>query len=376
MKILCAGPTTMANNVREQLSVSKTNPDLDPTYAPYQRRVEAKLSALLHTTATSFFMLGEGIMGLEAAIFSLVEPEDRVLVLSNGFFGGGFAEYVKHCGGKAHVLNFEYDKGIDIETLHVFLEQDHDFKVATFVHCETPTGVTNDLVGISQLLKRYGILVITDCVSSMGGEDIHFDETGVDVMLGGSQKVLSAPVGLSLVTLSEDAKRAIASRRTPILSYYLNFKNHYDFNGAPFPYTMNENLIYAMDAALDNLMAKDAVTLHRTYSELTRRIVTNAGLKLYAKDSFSNTVTAVKMPDGIPAEALLQTMRERGIAISKGVSSFSDDLFRIGHMGENISYDNFLSLFEALDDSFRALGVTLNASMKDAFLMAHLYGEV
>ncbi|EGY80578.1 pyridoxal-phosphate-dependent aminotransferase family protein [Peptoniphilus indolicus] len=367
MKILCAGPTSISPEVLNALSKSKTNPDLDPEYQVFHRSVEKKISKLLNTEATSFFMLGEGIMGLEAAIISLVEPQDRVLVLSNGFFGAGFADYVKFAGGTPVVLEFDFRNGIDVNKLDSFLQQDSNFKLATFVHCETPSGLTNDLNEIVSVLKKYNILTIADCVSSLGGEAIDFDESGLDVLLGGSQKCLSAPVGITIVTISDRAKKVIDDRKTPVISYYMNFKNYYDFKGAPFCYTMNENLIYAMDIALEELFNRNSIELHKTYADITREIIQSAGLELYAKNCRSNTVTAVLMPNEIESESLLKLMRQKYIAISKGVGNMSEKLFRIGHMGQNISKDNFKALFKALDECFKELGVELKISLYDSF---------
>lgn len=367
MKILCAGPTSISQEVLNAMSISKTNPDLDPEYVTYHRSVEKKVSDILNTEATSFFMLGEGILGLEASIISLVEPNDRVLVLSNGFFGAGFADYVNFAGADPTLLEFDYRHGIDVAELEKFLEKDHDFKVATFVHCETPSGITNDLKAITNALNKYGIISIADCVSSFGGEEINFDDSGLDVLLGGSQKCISAPVGISIVTISQRAKKVIEERNTPVKSYYLNFKNYYDFKGSPFCYTWNENLIYSIDVALDELINKDSISLHKKYAQITREIVEKAGLELYAKDYFSNTVTAVLMPNNINAQILLDEMKKHDIAISKGVGSLSEKIFRIGHMGQNISEDNFKALFKALDESFKTLGVELKTSLFNEF---------
>ncbi|MDY2986747.1 MAG: alanine--glyoxylate aminotransferase family protein [Peptoniphilus sp.] len=367
MKILCAGPTSISPEVLNALSKSKTNPDLDPEYQVFHRSVEKKISKLLNTEATSFFMLGEGIMGLEAAIISLVEPQDRVLVLSNGFFGAGFADYVKFAGGTPVVLEFDFRNGIDVNKLDEFLQQDSNFKLATFVHCETPSGLTNNLNEIVSTLKKYNLLTIADCVSSLGGEAIDFDKSGLDVLLGGSQKCISAPVGITIVTISDRAKKAIDDRKTPVNSYYMNFKNYYDFKEAPFCYTMNENLIYAMDIALEQLFNRNSIELHKTYADITREIIQSAGLELYAKNCPSNTVTAVLMPNEIEAECLLKLMRQKDIAISKGLGNMSEKLFRIGHMGQNISKDNFKALFKALDECFKELGIELKISLYDSF---------
>ncbi|WP_235860778.1 pyridoxal-phosphate-dependent aminotransferase family protein [Peptoniphilus porci] len=264
MKILCAGPTSIDDEVMALMGKSFTNPDIDPEYEKIHRRVERKISKLLKTEATSFIMLGEGMIGLEAAICNLVEAGDRVLVLNNGVFGAGFADFVKFYDGVAQIYEDDFRRGFDIEKLKNFLAKDHDFKVATMVHCETPSGITNDVKSICNLLNSYGILTVVDTVSGMGGEDFDFDDYKVDIAIGGSQKCISAPTGLTLVTISKDAKKVIANRKKPVPSYYMNFLNYYDYSdGFAFPYTMNENLTYALDLALDKLFERDSVALHK-----------------------------------------------------------------------------------------------------------------
>ena len=368
MKILCAGPTSIDPRVMEVMGKSLTNPDIDPEYEKKHRQVEKKISKLLKTEATSFIMLGEGMIGLEGAIINLVEKGDRVLVLNNGVFGGGFADFVKYYEGVPYIYEDDFRRGFDIEKLKNFLEKDHDFKVATMVHCETPSGITNDVKTICKLLNSYGILTIVDTVSGMGGEEFDFDDYKVDIALGGSQKCISAPTGLTLVTISERAKQAIRDRKKPVPSYYMNFENYYAYSdGFAFPYTMNENLTYALDLALDLLFEKDSLALHKKYAEVTREIFEKAGFELYAKDSRSNTLTAVIVPEGFIAEDIIGALRKKGILISKGAGDIFEKVFRIGHMGNNISYENFLELYEKLDEVFGELGIKTKVSLKEEF---------
>lgn len=368
MKILCAGPTSIDPRVMEVMGKSLTNPDIDPEYEKKHRQVEKKISKLLKTEATSFIMLGEGMIGLEGAIINLVEKGDRVLVLNNGVFGAGFADFVKYYEGVPYIYEDDFRRGFDIEKLKNFLEKDHDFKVATMVHCETPSGITNDVKTICKLLKSYGILTIVDTVSGMGGEEFDFDDYKVDIALGGSQKCISAPTGLTLVTISERAKQAIRDRKKSVPSYYMNFENYYAYSdGFAFPYTMNENLTYALDLALDLLFEKDSLALHKKYAEVTREIFEKAGFELYAKDSRSNTLTAVMVPEGFIAEDIIGALRKKGILISKGAGDIFEKVFRIGHMGNNISYENFLELYEKLDEVFGELGIKTKVSLKEEF---------
>lgn len=367
MKLLCPGPTSVRKEVIKAMANCKTNPDLDPNYEIFHRNMEKKISKLLNTNSTSFVMLGEAILGLESAIVSLMEKGERVLVIYNGFFGEGFADYVKFHGGEAVKYKDDFRHGIDLNKLEEFLEKDHDFSIATMVHCETPSGLTNDIKSICTLLKKYNILTIVDSVSAIGGEKIDFDTFNVDCLLGGSQKCISAPAGLTLVTLSERAKEKISNRKEEIPSYYMNFKNHYDCDFAPFPYTMNENLVYALDKALDITLSSNFEEKHKKYAISTREVFTKAGFELYPKDSFSNTVTSILVPEGHNSTEIELSLQKKGIIIGKGVGPLRENIIRIGHMGQNINYENFEELYRSLDEVFSELNIKTNKPLLELF---------
>lgn len=366
MKILCAGPTSIDKRVLAKMAQNETNPDLDPAYTEFHRSVEEKFSALLKTKEKTILMLGEGMIALEASVCSLMERGERVLVLYNGYFGEGFKEYVRFFGGEAVLYPCDFEKGINVEELREFLKKDHDFAIATMVHCETPSGITNDIQSICTLLKEYGILSIVDAVSSVGGEDIDFDAFHVDLLLSASQKAISAPTGLSTITISQRALEKMR-KREEIPSYYMNLLNYMsDTDGFSFPYTMSEGLTYALNEALDLLIEKDGIALHKKYAENTRKVFQECGFELFPRDSFSNTVTAVRMPEGITSTQVLEEMKKRGILLSKGIGEYENLILRIGHMGHNISYDNFNEMYGALDESFKALELN-RPSLQEAF---------
>ena len=124
-----------------------------------------------------------------------------------------------------------------------------------------------------------------------------------------------------------------------------------------FPYTMSEHLTGALNKALDLWEMRDSVNLHRTYGKMTRELFVKEGFELYPKDSFADTVTAVCLPEGISATEFLAKCRERGVFISKGAGKLHDRIIRIGHMGANISKDNFAALFKVLDEVFASYGI-------------------
>ena len=202
-KIMTPGPTQVAENVRLARSLECTNPDLDEDFVEFYKETCEKISALLHTSNETLILSGEGILGLEAAIASMTEPGDKVLVLDNGIYGKGFADFVSMYGGKPELYTRDYQNTFDIKELENFLVDNHDYKYATVVHGDTPSGMLNNVAAICPLLKKYGILTVVDSVSASFGEPLSIDACQIDIMCGGSQKVVSAPPGLTFVVVSD-----------------------------------------------------------------------------------------------------------------------------------------------------------------------------
>ena len=370
VKIMTPGPTQVRENVRMARSFVTTNPDLDLTFYDEYKELCDHLSSLLHTDNASYILNGEGILGLEAACASLTEPGDRVLVLDNGLFGKGFADFVKLYGGEPVLYTVSDKKAIDIDALKQYLQVDHDFKYATVVHCDTPTGVLNPIEQICPLLKQYGILTVVDAVASMFGVEIDIDASQVDVLCGGSQKALSAPPGLTMLTVSNDAIAAMEQRKTPIASFYANiltFKNYYKDKW--FPYTMPISDIYGLGAALDNVLAdRNIYVRHTQIAQAVRTAVVEAGLKLYLDSDYCPTVTVIEVPDGIDSAQFLQHMTEvYGIMIAGCFDYLAGKVFRLGHMGEGANVEDVIAMLDAMDKTFADLGHSLKCSMKDVF---------
>ena len=158
-KIMTPGPTQVAENVRLARSLECTNPDLDEDFVEFYKETCEKISALLHTSNETLILSGEGILGLEAAIASMTEPGDKVLVLDNGIYGKGFADFVSMYGGKPELYTRDYRNTLDVKELEDFLADNHDYKYATVVHGDTPSGMLNDVAAICPLLKKYGIRI-------------------------------------------------------------------------------------------------------------------------------------------------------------------------------------------------------------------------
>lgn len=370
-KIMTAGPTQVRENVRRARSLETTNPDLDVEFFEFYKETCDILQELMHSSGTAYILGGEGILGLEAACASLTEPGDRVLVLDNGIFGKGFADFVSIYGGEPVLFTSDYRKPVDAAELKAFLDKDHDFKYATVVHCDTPSGVINDVSAICPLLEEYGILSVVDSVAGMFGEYINVDESKIDILCGGSQKALSAPAGLTMLWVSNKAMEAMESRKAPVASFYaniLNFKTYYQDKW--FPYTMPISDITGLRAAIDNVKAEpDIIGRHEKIAAAARYAIVKAGLSLYLKEGFSNTVTVVEVPEGLTDKQILSTMQEKyNIMISGCFDVLAGKVVRIGHMGENANIEDMAMTLDAMDRTFEDLAHPLKCSMKEEFL--------
>lgn len=369
-KIMTPGPTQVAENVRLARSRECTNPDLDENFVEFYKETCEEISRLLHTDNETLILGGEGILGLEAACASMTEPGDRVLVLDNGIYGKGFADFVSMYGGCPELYSRDYRETLDVQELENFLQEHHNYKYATVVHGDTPSGMLNDVSAICPLLKKYGIMTVVDSVSASFGEPMRISDWQIDIMCGGSQKVVSAPPGLTFVVISNDAKKAMADRKTPIASFYANlttFAHYYEEKW--FPYTMPISDIYGLRAAIDNIAADpDILTRHEKIAEASRKAITGAGLNLYLKSGFSSTVTVFEVPEGTTAKAILDGVKnDYNIMLAGSFDVLAGKVIRIGHMGNNSDYYNVREVFAALDGTLARLGVPLKASMEKLF---------
>ena len=369
-KIMTPGPTQVAENVRLARSRECTNPDLDENFVEFYKETCKKISHLLHTDNETLILDGEGILGLEAACASMTEPGDRVLVLDNGIYGKGFADFVSMYGGCPELYSRDYRETLDVQELENFLKEHHNYKDATVVHGDTPSGMLNDVSAICPLLKKYDIMTVVDSVSASFGEPMRISDWQIDIMCGGSQKVVSAPPGLTFVVISDDAKKAMADRKTPIASFYANlttFAHYYEEKW--FPYTMPISDIYGLRAAIDNIAADpDILTRHEKIAEASRKAITGAGLNLYLKSGFSSTVTVFEVPEGTTAKAILDGVKnDYNIMLAGSFDVLAGKVIRIGHMGNNSDYYNVREVFAALDGTLARLGVPLKASMEKLF---------
>ena len=371
IKIMTPGPTQVAENVYHARSLRTTNPDLDPQFYDFYRDTCRLFGKLIHTENPCFILGGEGILGLEAACASLTEPGERVLVIDNGIFGKGFADFVSMYQGEPVVWSLDYHNPLTQEKLRNYLEKDHDFKYATIVHSDTPTGLLNPVEQLCPVLKEYGILTVVDSVTGMFADELNVDEAQIDIVCGGSQKALSAPPGLTMVAVSREAFQAMHDRKTPIRSFYANlltFETYYEDQW--FPYTMPVSDIMGLRQALENVAADtQQLARHGKIASAARKALTDAGLTLYLESGFASSVTVFYVPEGMKAQEILDTMvKKYHIMIAGCFDILAGKVLRIGHMGNHANIADMTETLSALADTLKELGFVLKADPAERFL--------
>ncbi|MGL5100320.1 MAG: pyridoxal-phosphate-dependent aminotransferase family protein, partial [Fusobacteriaceae bacterium] len=288
---------------------------------------------------------------------------DEVLVIGNGIFGDGFADLIEPYGGKVSKFKGDWKTPINSDELEMFIKNSRKkFKYATIVHCDTPSGMLNDIKKICKILKSNNILTVVDSVAAMGGTPLEVDNWGIDIVLGASQKVFSAPPGLTFLTVSKDAWKIMKKRETSVPSYYCNLllwenaiENRY------FPYSMPASDLMGLDVAMDNILSYGVEKIcenHSKIAEYTRKTLDEMGVENYLKEGYSPTVTAFIVPEEYEADSIIKHMKERySVLIAGSYGELKGKVLRIGHMGENISNNRVEYTLKALKNSLEDLKI-------------------
>jgi aspartate aminotransferase-like enzyme len=336
------------------------------------------MSEVFQTENQSYLITGSGTAAMEAALANTISKGDRVLNIVGGKFGQRFMQITETHKGIPVQLEVEWGHGVNPDDVRYIMEEEEDIKAVTIVHNETSTGVTNPINEVGKIMQDYDALYIVDTVSSLGGDDVFVDGYGIDICVTGSQKCLAAPPGMAAITLSDDAWDVVD--KTDNQTYYLNLKKYKksgDATPPETPYTPAVSLIYAMQESLRVIMEEgleERVLRHKLAAKATQNGVTALGLDLFAQNEVSsNTVTSVKMPEGITDKELRGTMRERyRIELAGGQDHLKGNVFRIGHMG-NVTHREIISTIAALEMTLQGLGLDLEigegvAAVADTYL--------
>jgi len=356
------GPTMVHPRVYDAMSKPIVG-HLDSYFIDVMGDVQQLLKMVYGTSAgTTIVISGTGSAGMEAAVANFVEPGMKIGVFANGYFSDRLTEMAKRHGG--NLVRFEKPWGevFTDDEAEAFIRREKP-QVVTFVHAETSTGALQPGRAICAAAHAVGAIVIGDCVTSLGGMPVAFDETGIDVAYSCTQKGLSCPPGLSPMAISTRAMDWLRSRTSPSRSWYLDLKLIYDYSTVSHRYhhTAPISMFYALREAL-LVVADEGVERrwerHRRCHQTFVKGIEGMGLRMHVAEGHRiPTLNTVSVPQGVDdAKVRARLLKGPGIEIAGGFGPLAGKVFRIGIMGPLATDDNVRFLLEELRKSLKAEG--------------------
>jgi len=336
------GPT----NTPLRILAAIAQPTIDhrgPEFQELGRNVLTRIRPLFRTAQPVIIYPASGTGAWEAALVNTLSPGDRVLMVETGHFASLWNRLAQRLGLMVDLITGDWRSGADADTIEAKLRADkeHAIKAVAIVHNETSTGVTSDIPSVRRAIDRAGhpALLLVDTISSLASVDYRHDEWGVDVTVGGSQKGLMLPPGLSFNAVSPKAVAAASTARLSRSFWDWEEMLSANKNGF-FPYTPSTNLLQGLRVALDMLEEQglDAVfQRHLRMARAVRGCVRHWGFEIQAAkmSEASSTLTAVRVPAGFSADALrAEILASSSVSLGNGLGPLADRVFRIGHLGD------------------------------------------
>jgi alanine-glyoxylate transaminase/serine-glyoxylate transaminase/serine-pyruvate transaminase len=331
------GPTNVPDRVLRAID----NPTIDhrgPAFAELGLEVLAGLQEVFRTSGPVVLYPSSGTGAWEAALVNTLTPGDRVLAFETGHFATLWRAMAERLGLEVVWAEGDWRHGADPERAQEILAGDPTIAAVMVVHNETSTGVTSRVPEIRAAIDAAGsdALLLVDTISSLASIDYRHEEWAVDVTVGGSQKGLMLPAGLSFNAVSEKAIAAPGMARS-----YWDWEPIIDANRKGFwPYTSATNLLYGLREALAMLREEgleNVFARHARHAAATRRAVEAWGLEVVCLDQreHSGSLTAILLPDGHDADELRALILERfDMSLGAGLGRLAGKVFRIGHLGD------------------------------------------
>ncbi len=334
------------SNVPDRVLRAMAEPTIDhrsAEFADMTRRILDRLKLVFRTSGSVLLYPSSGTGAWEAALVNTLSPGDRVLAFETGHFATLWKNVAVRLGLEVEWVEGDWRRGVDPSVVETKLEEDTEgtIKAVLVVHSETSTGVASRVDGVRRAMDAVGhpALFMVDTISSLGSIDYRHEEWGVDVTICCSQKGLMLPPGLGINAISDKALAASEGATLP--------KSYWDWGPVLkmnergfFPYTPPTNLLYGTDVALEMLLEEGlsrVFSRHHRLAEATRTAVRAWGLETCCldPDEFSDSLTAVWMPDGHDADELRRLVLERfDMSLGTGLGKVKGRVFRIGHLGD------------------------------------------
>ena len=340
--VFIPGPTNIPDRLRRAMQVQTQDhrsPAFVNTLAPV---LEGCKTVFGTTTGQIITFPASGTGGWEAAITNTLSPGDKVLVARYGMFSHRWIDMCQRHGLSVEIIECAWGSGAPADRFEEALKADtgHAIKAVLVTHNETATGVRSDIAAVRRAIQTtdHPALLMVDCVSSLASMPFEMDRWGVDIAVSGSQKGFMLNTGMAILAVSPKALATMETAQLP--RTFFDFRDMMSANGkGGFPYTPPLQLIYGMAESLNMLFEEgleNVYARHTRLAEGVRRAVSGWGLRLVAEspDLYSDTVSAVYVPEGFDSNALTEhAFANYGVSFGVGLGEMNGRAFRIGHLG-------------------------------------------
>jgi alanine-glyoxylate transaminase/serine-glyoxylate transaminase/serine-pyruvate transaminase len=366
------GPVSVEDDVLFQMG-QPVRPHYGADWTADYNETRDLLKQVFKTEGDVHILSGSGTAAIDAAIGSLTTTGETAVVGTNGYFGDRLEEVCAGYGLKVIPVPAPLGEQLDPESFREALSADPRPALVTLVSLETATAVVNPVQEIAALANEYGVPVVVDAVSGLGGVPFSMDEWGIDICASASQKCLGAPPGLGPIAISPRAWKIMESKPDRAHGWYLNLETWRRFADEwgqwhPHPVTVATNNIFALRAGLRTLLEEGVDQRIERYTEMAmslRNGVRALGMEpLTPDDQLAPVLTAVFAPEGVKIGELLGYLRrEHNIMISGGLGeTLKARIFRVGHMGPTITADDIDDVLGALRAFLEVKGIPLAAA--------------
>ena len=336
------GPSALPDRVLRAMDT----PIIDhrgPEFSKLAKRCLDGIKTIFKTTNPVIMYTATGTGAWEAALVNTLNPGDKVLYVETGQFGSLWKKLAERMGLVTEVIPTDWRTGVDPAAVEARLKEDKakEIKAVCFLHNETSTGCLSPVAAVRKAIDNanHPALLMVDTISSLASADYRHDEWGVDVTVGGSQKGLMLPPGMSFNAVSDKALAANKTSKMPKSFFAWDEMLNMNKQGF-FPYTPATQMLQGLAVSIDMLHEEgldNVFARHERMAEATRRAVKAWGRETICRDPkyYSPTITAILLPEGHDADAF-RALALDNFNISYGASfgRFAGKMFRIGHLGD------------------------------------------
>jgi aspartate aminotransferase-like enzyme len=336
--LITPGPTPVPPEVLSALAEPVVH-HRAPRFTEILKQVVAGLKYVYQTENDIIVLAASGTGAMESAVVNVVDSGDHVLVGSMGNFGERWNKLTATWGAKVTALDYEWGTKVVPADIERALAADPAIKAVYVQFSETSTGVVNDIEAIGEIVAKTPALLVVDAISGLGATDLRTDDWHVDICVAGSQKALMVPPGLAYVAVSAKAWAVVEQCATPRFYYdYVTARKKMTGDSAQTPYTPAVSLMVAQNVAIDLIKEEGLQNVferHRVLSRAAKEGVKALGLELFGpEDPEANSVTAVKVPEGVDGNKIGKIARDKwGVWLAGGQGRLKGKIFRFGHCG-------------------------------------------